>query len=372
MDTAHLRALCGWNAGVGLMKNSSGEFAAFSTAVLLAFSCAAQHGTKPADAPTSVSSPRPVLTVLDGGLAIRAEADTLEALIEKTRPDFLLPNREMLWISSDASGNPVFTLDGAYEYKPAGGKARWVLLCDFGGPGGIAADEWRGYYKFAVIALSPEVPVHDPGPGDYATVKASDPAHGTLYEIGWEAGPSGSGLYIMERNLYLLRDAAGKWAFVGEGPVTGSSRGAYWGRESQVAFTGLADAPVTIRFTTSETKAETISSDELSVDPTLRARRDLVTYEDCVLDGPLPAKLRREDYGCYMLAGKDDSLETLAECLAAWPWPGTLGSPAQLKAKWVSRLAHLNPALPNRVLPEGTRVRLPRHWWLTFSPHDPD
>ena len=148
---------------------------------------------------------------LSAGLKVRAEADTWDELVAKVKPTLTwgrfqgkpMPDcgfPDMMWVEVGPDGKPVFRLEQALTWKPAGQKARWVLL--------ESADiqmSWNGKEGAAVrpekVAVVNKRPLgyH---PVSYAIVKGRQPRNGVVYEVGWAMGMCpGNGLW---ESLHLL------------------------------------------------------------------------------------------------------------------------------------------------------------------------
>lgn len=318
-------------------------------------------------------APRPaVLRGLGGRFAVRAEAGSWEALVEKVKPTFIWNDLDMMWIAGGEAGQPVFTMDRAHVLQPEGGPERWALLSvRRGGTHDPRDSAWAqvcGNWLRGTAKLHEEVPVSDHGSGDYAVVKAKQPEFGTVYEVGWQALTSlGTGHYETERRLYVLRDAAGAWRFIGEGPEISSGKQGYCRMytgsvQSRVEWTGRRIAPVRVRFTVEDVDHEWLSSDDLAdEEPDRPPRAARIEYRDAVLAGRLPARLRWTTDRPYMLAKEGDSFESVAGHLARWTggWELNRGEDRRyILAMWRNALARLNPRLPKGEVPAGTRIRL--------------
>ncbi len=168
--------------------------------------------------------------------AFRLQAESWKELVRAARPTFAWAGQDLMWITIDANGDPEFTLDRAYVYRPAERPLRWVLLrYEEEAPGGPRRI-LRGNNIRAVAKLHDKVPSSDHGAGDYAARKAAHPSLGVVYEIGWAEAPGGgSGHHREERRLYVLLERGGKWRFVGEGPTVNRGKsGPYTGSFSEV------------------------------------------------------------------------------------------------------------------------------------------
>jgi len=309
--------------------------------------------------------PEPVLTALGGRLTVRVAAESWPQLLDTVKPTFAWNGRDLMWIGCDGDGQPQFTLDRAFVLQPPGARARWVLLGCRDAPfdesyGAVMGENLRG-----VARVCAAVPVSDHGAGDYAVVKGEHPRFGTVYEIGWERlMANGTSLAAFGRRLYLLRDHAGRWRFLGEGPEEGHGKcGGFVGystcNEARVVWTNAPGSkmPVEIRFVQEQRDSEWRRDDDAAVP----LRRDQVVYAEAVLGGKFPAPLRWTTQRPYLLSGEGDSFEGLVEHLASW----TLGWNSERKETrrnivrmWRRGLARLNPGLLRGSLMTGTRVNV--------------
>ena len=323
----------------------------------------AEHDAPSAVVPSEPARrlPDPIVRGLGHRLAIWEEAPTLEALIEKVRPDFVLNGHEMVWVAKDEKGQREFTLDRAFVYQGEGQEAKWVLLESREAPYDGWYAEVAGYYTRGIAKLCEQAPEGDHGSGNYAVVKAEHPSFGRLYEVGWQSTmSSGTSLAESERRLHFLESPLGTWQFVGEGPgighgKTGHARGSYSSVTSEAAWTGAVDEPVRISFVLHAADYENVTSDD---PPEPVGKRDLVVYSDWVLEGRLPATLRRAGETPYLIAEENETIESIAELLTAWS-VGAQGIP-DARQRWLERLRQLNPSLAASVIPKGTHILVPK------------
>lgn len=229
-------------------------------------------------------------------LSIRVEADSLKALIQKTKPNFVWNGRDMMWVENDKNGQPEFILDEAYIYQPTNQPLRWVLLDTRDAP----FDEWYGAVMgnnlHGVATLHPTVPVADNDAGvmgDYAVIKSTNPRFGTVYEIGWQKlMANGTCLCNFNRRIYVLKDGQDRWHFLGEGPAAGSGRGFESTMEAKVVWDGsITNAnPLQIQFCC-VFSVNTFSNDR-SADDTNNAP-EVITTNNYVIAGAFPARLKK-------------------------------------------------------------------------------
>jgi hypothetical protein len=313
------------------------------------------------------SEPPTELTGLGGRLAITAEADSWPTLVEKMHPTLTVDNRDLIWVGTDEHGQLQFTLDEAYIYHPPGRPERWVLLKESDDApfdefdGEVMGHNLRGVAK--LVTQVPEPDEHDIY-GEYALAKASDAAHGTVYEIGWQKlTANGTCLCEENRRLYVLQDGQGHWHFLGEGPPAGQGKsGGNQGGgdevESSVVWTSAksSNLPVEIHFTIKETRDEWSTSDDEDFHP----RPDLVSCVDYVLAGPFPGQVRRTTSHPYVLAEPGDTLDKIAQLNAVWEddWMKT-SAKKFYEQTWRDGLARLNPELAHdAALTPGAKVQL--------------
>jgi hypothetical protein len=329
-------------------------------------------GTKVFDYSTDCSpaSEGLVLKGLGKRLSIRVEADSWPALIEKVKPTFAWNGCDMMWIEKDKLDRPQFVLDEAYMYQPTNQPRCWVLLDQHDAPydewyGGVMGNNLRG-----VATLHKTVPIADNDAGEigeYAVVKSTHPRFGTVYEIGWpKLMANGSGLCEECRLLYVLKDRANQWRFLGEGIGNCSGKSGITGIrtsvESRVIWTRsrTQELPLQIQFL-----CQTYES-EASDDPDFIPRPDWVTYHESVLTGPIPAHFRPTTERSHLLTGKDDTFNKIVQHCAEWcfdwnRWPDHDGKIVNEKIVeiWRTGLARLNPQLPRTGnIKEGTRVQI--------------
>ncbi|MHC4714680.1 MAG: FG-GAP repeat domain-containing protein [Planctomycetota bacterium] len=307
--------------------------------------------------------PSVVLEGLKEGWAVRMEAPTLAALLDKAKPDIVFNTVDMMWADTGDDDRMRFTLDRAFRFHVEGQPTKWVLVAS-----GVRGDlQLSGQYTRRVIEVAEAIPREDHWPS-YAIVKSASDEFGTLYEIGWQGvgGIGGSGNHEGRSVLYVLRDDAGRWRFIGEGPgeCNGRSGGEYtflYSVESTVVWTGDPESPVEVRFVCRDAKYQGGLSDyEIPADI---VRRDYVSYTEAVLEGPYPASLRRTTEHPYMVVEEDETFDSLVEHLARWEllWITNRGNARQrLLAAWRRELRRLNPSLTEGAIPAGTRAKIGR------------
>jgi hypothetical protein len=327
-------------------------------------------GTKVFNYSTPDSGDVVALKGLGKRLSVRVEADSWQALIEKTKPAFAWNGRDMMWIESDTNSQPQFVLDEAYIYQPTNQPLRWVLLDTHDAP----FDEWYGEVMGnnlrGVATLHKTVPIADNDAGEigeYAVVKSSNPKFGTVYEIGWQKlMANGTCLCEDNRRIYVLKDRANQWHFIGEGIGDSSGKSGIeddgTSVDARVVWmkSKTNDLPFQIQFVCQN--CETEASDA----PDFVPRPGLVTYDEYILAGTFPAPLRRTTDRSYLLAEKGDTFDKFVEHCAEWDngwnvWPdaGQKIKNERIIEMWRAGLAQLNPQLPKTGnIKEGTRVQL--------------
>ena len=307
---------------------------------------------------------------LGKSLSIREEADSWLALVQKVKPTFAWNGCDMMWIENDTNGEPQFILDEAYIYQPTNQPLRWVLLDTRDAP----FDEWYGEVMGrnlrGVATLHKTVPVADNDAGvigDYAVAKSINSKFGTVYEIGWQKlMANGSCLCEDNRRLYVWKDRANQWRFIGEG--IGDSTGKSGIEDDGISVDARVvwvksktnDLPFQIQFVCQN--CETEASDA----PNFVPRPGLVTYDEYILAGTFPAPLRRTTDRSYLLADTGDTFDKIVEHCAEWDnfwnrWPEGEQKiqNERIIEMWRTGLAQLNPQLPKTGnIKQGTRVQL--------------
>ena len=347
-------------------------------------------------------------------LRLRAEAPTWPQLVAKVAPTLTWQHEDecdLLWISRDGRQ---FTVAPAFEYEPsaedratleaealgtqtapsrpsppvAPPAVRWVLLTAGERPSWAVDSFWAGKTapEGMTVPLSDKIPSLDPDAGKnatapdserrYAVVRASDPRFGSVYEIGWPVSYDSFSGTVHEarlRRLFVLRDQAGQWRFLGEGPASGWIYGAgRLGTESRVEpdvawHQPRTDEPAAVvRFNVTVTCKCFAGYDGIP------DGADLEIHCQSVL-GPTHFKADGSADSCtpvgrcFLVAGPGDNLDRMAARLAFWD-PGFglgWGQSAQDQAhksaalqRWRSELSQLNPKLLPAAIPAGTHVEI--------------
>jgi hypothetical protein len=338
-------------------------------------------GTKVFDDATAGSSisDYPALTGLGSCYSIRMTADSWPALLQKAQPAFAWNGRDMMWIESDTNGQPQFVLDEAYIYLPTNQPPQWILVKEeraSADPEVWRKEDWWRQFSMQNLRAIAKLQGSDPVPagdfgsyGNYAVVRGSNPRFGVVYEIGWDDEPStGSSHPQGGRRIYVFKDNANQWHFLGEGPGEGASRDGVWSMQRHVIWKEAKgpNLPLEIQFVThtSEGSYPFLANDSDRCPP-------LTTCDDFILSSRFPSRLRQTTKRSYVLAQKGDTLDRIALWFGYWePGWGRVDfypedkSEALLKKEvsdlWIKELARLNPQLPRtNDIKEGTRVEIP-------------
>ena len=207
-----------------------------------------------------------------------------------------------MWIERDQQGQPRFILNEACIYRPTNQPRQWVLVkderTDKNRPAGLTADWWQ-WWQFgnrnlhAVAGLQDSKPLpHDSGYyGSYAVVKSANQRYGIVYEIGWQREMSvGNAHPEYSRRIYLFKDKASRWHFLGEGPAEGAEHGGWDIVESQVIWddSKTNELPLQIKFHRETTRSPV----DYVADDTNRPLDEVSKY-DFVLAGKFPAHLQK-------------------------------------------------------------------------------
>jgi hypothetical protein len=308
-----------------------------------------------------------VITDLGGRTDIYASADSWRALVAKVKPAFAWNDRDMMWIETNEHGQPKFVLDEAYLYQPTNQTRQWVLLrsrrdkTSLNPPPVEPRFFDAGRNRFSVATLHDQAP-HSDGGETYAVALSSNKNAGMVYEIGWqrEMG-NGSAHPEFGRLIYVLKDPAGQWHFLGEGPEEGGERGGGQMVTSRVTWDTAPTnrLPLKIQFV-----SETVENGYQNNDPRTNS---FITYEECVLAGAFPAKLRPTTTHPYLLAEAGDTFDKIVKHCVDWrpDWgyaPNNLRDRERRKnldALWRAALAKLNPKLPQHgEIKTGTRIQV--------------
>ena len=243
-----------------------------------------------------------VIQSLGKGFFISVAADSWPALIQKTKPVFAWNGCDLMWIENDKRSEPRFVLDEAYIYQPTNQPRQWVLVKDErpdgNRPEALTGDWWQ-WWQFGNCNLRAVAGLHDSKPvpddsgyyGDYAVVKSTNQRYGVVYEIGWQGEMSvGNAHPEYSRRIYLFKDKASRWHFLGEGPAEGAEHGGWDIVEARVVWddSQINELPLQIKFHRETTRSPV----DYVADDTNRPP-DEVSINDFVLAGKFPAQLQK-------------------------------------------------------------------------------
>jgi hypothetical protein len=323
-------------------------------------------------------SGRDIVTKLDRYHSIRRTADSWPALVAKSNPTFAWNEGDAMWIENAPDGNPVFTLDEAYRFQAAHQPVQWIFVKAVkpaaDAPDDLAAkfetrSQFENYIRSAVIAPSSDRPSPNDGGdyGNYAVIIARNPSVGVVYEIGWqEEMGDGTGHPIYARRIYLLKDVSARWRFLGEGPEEGSCKGSWSRSQVQVTWESPSSSqylPLQIRFVSEITDGPYRPSE-------YRPDGEFISYEENVLAGDFPAKLRSLTGHPYTLTTPHETFEQVVALCTDWSldWeydPQNADDRARRKnlwQAWRAALRQLNPQRPEvGPIKEGTHVAVLNH-----------
>ena len=284
------------------------------------------------------------------------QADSLAALVGKSKPSINWGDGDMMWIAEPEPGKPVFTLNRAVRAPGPDGTTTWALVRTRGDGDYVPfLDGQFGYEKLEVVASPPQA---DGAPPSHALEFDSDPEVGTLYRIRWTSGPTTAASQTFTvRDLFLLKRGE-RWKFLGEGPTETFGRGdrGTWfaeGTQYHLEWVGRDDKPLNLTASHWRMTAE---------DADLPARADLVTRRDGVLDFARHG-MKWDDHE-YVLSVAGDTMDSVIERLAAWrTWPAWKKYPDRRPALVElirPQVMELNPQTArDAALPTGARVFIP-------------
>lgn len=163
------------------------------------------------------------------------QAPTVPALIDKARPVLTFPSPRddapmFLWTGTGKTGVRWFRVATARRVQEKSGKPQWAIARM---QNGVFIEDGKGWLPVQESAVRKTVPVHtDMGAPPWAHVVATDPRHGTLFEI--EVYFQSMGEAAQGWRLLVLQDAAGGWRYVG------STLGDYWDETGWIDHTRLS------------------------------------------------------------------------------------------------------------------------------------
>ncbi len=267
----------------------------------------------------------------------RRKADSLKALIYRTKPTLVWSDRNMLWVDRDASGDLQFALNQAYQIDDESSRGSWAIFDS--DPNYVAT----GFVDFTRCVT----------PG---TVLAKDRKRGTVYLLEWSARhQTGGGPVNSTRHILVFQNPQGKWQFVGEGPGSSDAHAQHKTTATtthyDVEWTPDPQAPVKIHATRSIHITFTSDEAQASVDST----------HDFALDGSLPSRFRSASTD-YLESRYGDTLAEialrLATCGTFYPLERTSVLRSKMLENVTESLADLNPKLTKKPRP-GSRIVLP-------------
>lgn len=314
---------------------------------------------------------RVVITKLGANFSIRTTADSWLALVRRVQPTFAWNGCDLMWVNDETNGQPRFILDEAYLYQPTNQPLRWVLLKDEGAS--LAPDDSRvqsprffysGRNLRAVAVLHDTKPSPNDGGyyGSYAVTESANPRFGVVYEIGWQNEMGmGNAHPICSRRIYLFKDKTDRWHFLGEGPEEGSERGDWQTVQARVVWNTAASdkLPLKIQFVCKDEECGYGEDDPRT--------NCYVTYNESVLIGPFPAKLRSTLKHPYIHAEKGDTFDTIVSRCAEWcpNWGYDPENTHDRKIRqdvdtvWRAGVSELNPQLPlHGNIKAGTHIQV--------------
>ena len=118
-------------------------------------------------------------------------------------------------------------------------------------------------------------------------VKAANQRYGIVYEIGWQDEMSdGNAHPEYSRRIYVFKDTANRWHFLGEGPAEGAEHGGWDIVKSQVVWDD--SKPNELPLQTKFHRETTLSPVGYEADDT-QPSADKVITNNYVLAGKFPA-----------------------------------------------------------------------------------
>lgn len=169
---------------------------------------------------TQAESPLPI-TALPEDYRIWATAETLPALIAKTKPTLSYVQNTgqtmFVWASKTTKGKRFFRLANATEYQPKTGPKQWIVTDT---DSALFFSNPHNILPRITITTHGKPPFNSIGAETWWHEVATHPQHGTLYEIEYYyqlAGEAAQGT-----RLVLLEDPTHHWQYVTE------TDGNYW------------------------------------------------------------------------------------------------------------------------------------------------
>jgi len=285
------------------------------------------------------TSPEPTVGGIPLGNDVhsRRRADSLKALIARTKPTLVWSDRNMLWVDRDASGNLLFALNQAYQVDEESSRGSWAIF-----------ESDPNYVATGFVDFTRRV---TPG-----TVLAKDRKRGSVYLLEWPARhETGGGPVDSTRHILVFQTSQGKWLLIAEGPGATESHAQHKTTTTtthyEVDWTQDSLAPVEIRAIRST--HITFTSDD--------AQASINSTHDFTLAGPLPSRFHSTSDD-YLESRYGDTLADIALRVATCGTFYPLERTAALKSKMIENvtesLADLNPKLSKKPRP-GSRILLP-------------
>jgi len=295
---------------------------------------------------------------------LAARADSLQNLIAVTHPT-LMWNSDWFWMEPNVMGGFAFSIGSPQRVRHAGGTLFWALLRQQRSGeierdrDGVVSSEIEDRTVRDLQAVN-EKPFTDSGCGDYARVLHQE-GNAKLYELGIQYDSLGTGHDIIQRRLYVLRQADSRWLLIGEGPSECSDKS---GTESEEftsdatgKLTGNPKTPAAIEF-------DTTQWDGMAVESAQPAYPDLEVHREALLDGAGSARFRWLS-DAYMLADTHDTLDKIADRYIYWRIYGADQRMANFDgmeaASFKELLRRRNPSLEMGELLPHTKVYVSIH-----------
>jgi hypothetical protein len=285
------------------------------------------------------TSPEPTVggIPLGNDVHARRRADSLKSLISRTKPTLVWSDRNMLWVDHDASGNPLFALNQAYQIDDESSRGSWGI---FESDANYVATGFVDFTRYVT-------------PG---SVLAKDRKCGIVYLLEWPARhETGGGPVDSTRHILVFQTLEGKWHFIGEGPGSTNAHAQHKTTTTTTHYdldwTQDPQSPVKIRATRSTHITFTSDDAQASIDST----------HDFALAGPLPSRFRSTSTD-YLESRYGDTLAEIAlrvaTCGTFYPLERTTALKSKMLENVTESLTDLNPKLSKKPRP-GSRIVMP-------------
>jgi len=296
------------------------------------------------------AEPLPPLTQLPEDWKITAHAPTLSALIAKEDPIIHTPDftrgELLVWYAKDKRGRESFRLATARSFKPKSSPNLWILASGDLDP----VNTENPLLPAFVVNVRKTRPNDDNGgmgTENWSRVVASDPSHGTVYEIEYYdqlAGECASG-----RLLVLFQDHKGAWQEIALLP------GDYWSdtgwsehTDVRVRWTNNPKSPIEL----TEIWRATNWTNEVPSD------RAILHYgTDTTYTGPLPLNTSKSS-PLFLIVRKNQTFSDILTQLALEDVDDEKLRPAY-KAALKTTLLRLNPTLDPDHVRTGQKILVP-------------